>query len=149
MVISGQLHGAEKEILTYLDQDETHADVWSILADCRRKAKNFEGAVEAYRQVLAHGSAGQSLRAHFLIGEIYQDHLGDHEKAVESFGAFLDASWEDDLYGKVLLRFAKSKMALGANREASEALEKIVNGPYKQDLKSRADSLLMRFEPGE
>ncbi len=141
MVLSGRYAEAEDEMTAYLARDSRNADVWSMLGDCRRKASDWRGAVSAYEQVLRYGSGVGARRAAVLMGEVYQDELGELDRAAAAYERCLERGDGGRLRGTVLLKLARVRQAQKKTDKAIKALEEILEGPFDESLKQRAEEL--------
>ncbi|MCP4605402.1 MAG: hypothetical protein GY847_33595 [Proteobacteria bacterium] len=143
MVLSGELATAEDQMTGYLSRHPDDWRVWSLLADCRRKAKKWQGAVRAYTEVTELGTGATADRARFLLGVVLQDRLEDHPSAVKWFRDYLKAcSSGKKLVASAKIRLSKSMIALGDKSQAEAILTEIAEHSEDSTLRLRAQGLL-------
>jgi hypothetical protein len=126
-VLSGRLAEAEEALVGHLSGHAGDTAAWELLADCRRKAGNGAGSVEAYRRLIAVGAPAEAHLARFKAGVVCQDKLGRQADAADLFGAYLDGARPDEpLRAEALTRRGKALAALGRTEEARRLLAEVV-----------------------
>jgi len=126
-VIDGRLDEAGQALASYLRQRPRDKDAWSLLADCLRKQGDVEGAVLAYRKVIALAPADEANQARFRAGALLQDKRGSQETAIEFLDGYLRSSTRDrTLEAEALFRLGRAHRALGHDDIARKLLSEVV-----------------------
>jgi len=75
---------------------------------------DLEGALACYRQALELDP--RNIQAHYRLGILYDDRLGDRRGAIEAYEAFLDLhrNPKSDLVAEVVKRLGRARRELGA-----------------------------------
>jgi len=126
-VIQGRYDEAEYELAAHLAGHASDTAAWSLLADCRRKAGRWGGAVEAYRRVFQLAEPGEANRARFIAGTILQDRLGDPSAAAALYADYLSSPSTKPLAAEALVRRARCLLSTGRRADAVELLERVVD----------------------
>ncbi len=128
-IIQGRLGDAEREIAAHLQRAEKDKEAWSLLADCRRKGGDYQGAVVAYRKVIVLASPAEANQARFRAGKLLQEKLGFHREAIDLFEEYVRSkSGNNMLEAEALLRMARSHHATGRVARARKLLEEVADG---------------------
>jgi hypothetical protein len=145
LVAQGQLPEAEERLGTYLRTHRNDSEALLLLADSQRKLRKWKQAVATYLKVVDSPDAPRANRARFLAGTIYQENLGQHNRAVQMFDAYLKAA-----DGQNLLRFeaqyrlARSLISIGQKERAQRVLRDIIANQGGTDLGASAKKLLAK-----
>ncbi len=125
-IVQGRLEEAQRAIVAHLKKARKDKDAWSLLADCRRKAGDYRGAIGAYRKVIALAPTTEANQARFRAGKLLQDRLGAHAEAIDLFEDYVDSkSGNKMLKAEALLRMARSHRSMGRVTRARELLEEV------------------------
>jgi TolA-binding protein len=128
LAVDGRLQEALEGLEEYVVLHPADAEAWFLVGECRRKLGDHTGAVDAYGRVVATGSDDKADIARLKAGIVLQDKLGRHGEAVGFFETMLnEKSDASPLRAEVLLRCARSLLALGRDAEARLRLQEIVS----------------------
>jgi TolA-binding protein len=145
MVIDGQYQRAESALGAHLRRFPRDADAWWLLATCRRKAGDWQGAVAAYDAVIRNAGASRKDKARFRAATILQEKLGNHDKALEYLGAYLkNAGRTKPLRAEALIRQAISHFSVGQKKQAVSALHTVISDYGNTAAAARAEHLLQQ-----
>lgn len=145
MVIEGQYPQAEKALKKHLQRYPKDADAWWLLATCRRKAGNWQGAVNAYDAVIRTAGTSRKDKARFRVATILQEKLGNHSKALTYLEAYLHtARFSKPLRAEALTRQAVSYLSVGQKTRAIRVLETVVADYGDSPVASKAKRLLQQ-----
>jgi len=148
-IIDGKLDQAEEALEAYLKRKRRDTAAWSLLADARRKKRDYAGAVDAYGQVIRHASSQEAGIARFRAGVLLQDRMRSHAKAVGLFEKYLNSSSVDSaLRPEALMRLAVSQLAMGNKSAAIRSLEEILEKHQATSAASRARKMLSKLKGG-
>jgi tetratricopeptide (TPR) repeat protein len=125
LILDGRFERAERELEAYLEISPEDASAWLLLANCRRKIKNWEGAVDAYRRVIENGSPQTAASARFDAALILQDKLFRYREAAALYYEYLEAPLL--LEAEAMVRLSRSLVKLNRDKEAREMLEQVVD----------------------
>lgn len=100
---------------------------WSLLGDCQRKEKHWADAVDAYKQVIAHGDTVAAQRARYFAAEIQLDALDAPKSAIGYLRAYLAAPKQSDALDRVArLRLGRAHVQTGDKATARHVLGELV-----------------------
>jgi len=149
MILGGDYGRARSMLDAHLGKFPDDVRAWGLLASCRRKAGNYDGAVAAYREVMDRSGPSGSNRARFMAGALLQEKLGNHRKAASLFKDYLK---QDKRYrpleAEALFRRAKCLLALGRKAQAEQLLSRIVDQHAGTTEAVRARRLLAKRKNG-
>ena len=145
MVIDGQYRRAESALRAHLGRFPKDADAWWLLATCRRKAGDWQGAVDAYDSVIRTAGASRKDKARFRAATILQEKLGNHDKALGYLGAYLkNAGRTKPLRAEALIRQATSYLSVGQKKRAVSALKTVISDYGNSPAATRAERMLQQ-----
>lgn len=145
-IVAGRLVEAEAGLIGLVARDPADADAWWTLGDCRRRARDFDGAVEAYSKVIEVGAPEQADLARLRAGAILQERLGRHDDAVALLLELLRAGDPaSPLRAEVLVRCGRSLAALGRGAEAEPLLREVVERHAANPVAAEARALLEKM----
>lgn len=147
-IIDGDRARTAAEIEDHLATAPGDHQAWSLLADCRRKQGDWEGAVHAYEQVITHAPGPEANTARFRAGTLHQDRLDRHEQATILFNAYLEHGDNDPLAAEALLRLARSHRELGHDAQTRQALQRAVDQHAGTQAAAEARRLLAEMSAG-
>jgi tetratricopeptide (TPR) repeat protein len=147
LVIEGRLDEARSALRDHLAAHPADAEAWSLLADCERKRGSWNAAVEAYDELVSLSRGAQANRARFKAAQILQDRLGDHRRAVELLGRFVEGADPGGvLTAKARVRLARSLLALGRQDRARAQLRQVIASATDDETLATARQMLERLE---
>ena len=142
-VLAGRVDEAERELRVLLERQPGEAQAWFLLADCRKRCKDFAGAVAAYREVNTRFGGRVANTARYRAGSILQDRLGRHDEAVGLFEQFLERTGSGhQLEADAKFRLARSLLAQGLTGRARGLLRDLVENHSTTAAASKAQKLL-------
>ncbi|MCP4674126.1 MAG: tetratricopeptide repeat protein [Deltaproteobacteria bacterium] len=146
-IVHGRLDEAERAIVAHLQKSGKDKAAWSLLADCRRKAGDYRGAIGAYRKVIALAPTTEANKARFRAGKILQDRLGAHGEAIKLFEDYVDSkSSSKVLKAEALLRMARSHRSMGRITRARVLLKEVAKGHSGTAAAEQARRILKELE---
>ncbi len=119
-ILDGEYGRAESALLTQLNKKPNNVELLSLLANCRRKAGNWQGAVSTYERIIENGDGRGVGSARFNAACLLQDKLGRHEAAARLLSEYLDTS--PLLEAEAMVRLAKAWVATGKTEKARQML---------------------------
>ena len=128
-IIEGRYDDVRQALRRHLKKDPVDVEGWSLLANCEKRARNWDAAVRAYRKVIAGAGRAQANTARFKAGVILQEQLADHVEAEKLFRQFVEDNGTHPLAPQALLRQARSLRAQG-KRESADAILKNISSGY-------------------
>lgn len=148
MIVAGAYIQAENEIHAYLAHRPEDWQAWSLLADCLRKERKWEGSVASYEKLISLAPPGAANRARLTASAVLQNELGQHLEAARLLEAYLQLS--DDgasLKAEIMVRLAKSYIKLKQMDRARELLLQVVSRHRGNPIAKKAEALLHQIAP--
>lgn len=143
-IIDGRYDVAEQKLTSYLQNRPSDWRVWSLLADCQRKSKQWSKSILTYEKIAEQSpNPHESTRAIFMMGVIYQDKLGQHFDAIASFQKYMEIeAGKRPLRGAAMLRLARAYVSINEREKARPLLEKVIDEQTGTVLAKKAKQLL-------
>lgn len=127
-VLGGNVKEASVDLKKYLLKHPHDAEAWFLLADCKKRMGDYEGAVAAYEKVSRTQKGLVANTAGYRAGILLQDKLHRHSAAIVHFERFLKRAEADfHLRPAAMLRLSRSLRIVGETERAERLLEKINN----------------------
>ena len=123
-ILNGEYSRAEKALVDHLGVFPSDTKSWLLLANCRRKARNWNGAVNAYRQVIEHGNPKAASSARFNAAVLLQDKLGKYSVSADLLSDYLEAPRL--LEAEAMVRLARSRIKQGRKTQAMRLLNQVL-----------------------
>ncbi|MBN2342569.1 MAG: tetratricopeptide repeat protein [Deltaproteobacteria bacterium] len=144
--------GRYKEAISALESRlktaNSDSESWRLLAECRRKTGNYQGALTAYQQVVAYASVPVANAARYKMGLIYQDHLNRPADAIVHFSKYL-AGESQLLRAEALYHLGKAEYSVGKKTQAKTHLNEVVNNHGATAAAVKARRLLQKMGPAD
>jgi hypothetical protein len=125
-VLEGEVGRAAAALEDRVLRSPEDAEAWMLLATCRQKMGDADGAIRGYEQVAACGGAAEANRGRFLAARLCQDGLGAQGRAESMLRQYLAHS-PKPLEAEAMLRLAQAQLALGEALEARETASEIAS----------------------
>jgi TolA-binding protein len=147
LILEGRYSEAQQLLEEHLASAPGDGASWMLLADCRRKAQDWQAAVDAYRRVVGAGSPRAANRARFRAAVVLQDRLGSYRDAAQLLDEYLQAGAAvKPLESEAMLRSARASLALGQRPRAISLLEQILEHHAGTSAAVQARQLLSTLE---
>ncbi len=142
-IIQGRLQQASTALDEHLAHTPNDHRAWHLLADCRRKAGDWTGALAALDKVIDRAPPRVANAARFEAGTIWQEKKSRHHRAIDNFSAYLAAAnLRRPLAAEALLRLGRSQLALGNTDAAKRTFGKVITDHNGTVAASRARKML-------
>ena len=146
-ILDGKLQDAEAALVAHLEENPVDTDAYSLLADCRRKAGKYYGAIETYKKLTAIAGEHQANRARFKAGVLMQENLKNHLGAAAIFDEYLATGKGTPLLrAKATVRLAQSLIVLGELERAKMLLHRIIEGYGGSSVAIQARDMLDKLD---
>lgn len=123
-ILEGKHALAERSIVNHLNLFPGDIASWSLLATCRRKTKQWRGALNAYQKIVEMGNAKAANLARFEMARILQDHLGNNAAAAEVLSEYLKTPRM--LEAEAMVRLGRARHQQGRTREAKQLWNQVI-----------------------
>lgn len=125
-LLDGDLEDTLADLDARLAEDPDDADAWALLAAARRKAGDRNGAVGAWREVIARGDGAAANRARYEAALQLQQLPGGHPEAIGLLQDLLvSPEGVEPLVAEARLHLAESLIAEERQEEAWPLLEEV------------------------
>ncbi len=146
-VIAGRYREAGEALESHLKTHPRDAEAWSLLADCRRKSEDIQGAVAAYRQVIRNGATSEADMARFKAAMLLQDKLGQDAAAIPLLQRYAASRGADPaLEAEALLRLGRAYRVTGEKIKAEAVLRNVMERHRGTPAAAQARRLLESIE---
>ncbi|NOZ87374.1 MAG: tetratricopeptide repeat protein [Deltaproteobacteria bacterium] len=147
LALSGRVQDALAGLEALVRKHSNNVAVWLLLADCRRKVKDWSGAVDAYKKVIILSKGDIANRARLKAASVLQDHLASPGRAANLLSRYLElAPLRSPTRAEALLRFARCLLELGRTGRARKVLLEIVSNHKGTQAATGARLLLEKLE---
>ncbi|MCP4602649.1 MAG: tetratricopeptide repeat protein [Proteobacteria bacterium] len=145
-IVDGQLANARSALKTRLKRAPREHQAWALLADCERKATEWQAALKAYEKVMVLADPSRAARARYMSATIAQKHLKDHNRAAKLYDEYLQSNQGTrQLRDVARLNLAHSLIALGKHDRARNLLETVIESQGNTFTASNAKRLLEKI----
>lgn len=133
---------AQEKFMDALDQDANHDDSKLGLGKVAIAKRNFDRAERIFREIANESSASAGAEAQYHLGLVHQER-SNYNDALRAYSnvRILFEGYEEWV-SRAMLRIAECHMALGADNEAQNTLEQIIERYPGAEAASQAESLL-------
>ncbi len=125
LILGGQYSKAHAILTERLKYSPRDTAAWELLANCRRKSGNWEGAIKSFEKVIDLGNAGQANRARFMAATLMQDKLKDNRRARELLRDYLSHR-PKPLEAEAMVRLARAQLGMGQTEAAGATAAKVI-----------------------
>ena len=143
-ILEGKYGVAERAITDHLRMFPTDTESWSLLATCRRKTKQWRGALNAYQKIVEIGNSKAANTARFEMARILQDRLGNHGAAAEVLSEYLRTPRL--LEAEAMVRLGRARLKQGRTKEATEIWTRVTKRFRGTSAAMHAQNLLEKAE---
>jgi hypothetical protein len=146
MISAGRHEEAAAGIRTYLTAEPSDDRARMLLAGVERRQGRHVDALASYDQVIANRSSHLVHQARYLCAEISRTGLGDHERAIGYYDAYLKHAPADAVNRpEAELHLSESLLATGRTAQARAHLENISRQYGRTPVADRARALLEKI----
>ncbi len=147
LILAGDCDSALSLLEPHLQGRPDDARAWQMTADCKRKKKQWDAAVDAYREVIQSGDPKMSNRARFKAAVLLQTQQGRHGEAATLFSAYRKREKPlRPLTAEAMYREADSLVKLGRTTDAVALLKELATTHAGTSAAIQARRLLQSIE---
>ena len=146
-VVEGRYADARQALSAHLEKSPGDGAGWALLADCHRKTKNWDGAINAYRKTIQRSGPSEANRARILAASILLEHLQQYESAAKMLEQYLATSGGGAaLRPEAMVRLARAYIGLNRKQRAKALLVEVTRDYGNHSVATKARRLLESLE---
>ncbi len=146
-ILGGQYNKAEQSLIKHLETTPNDAGGWSLLANCRRKAGKWGGALKAYHRVIEYGGPRAANSARFEAAVLLQDKFNRYAAAGPLLNEYLKGPLL--LESEAMIRLARSRLHTGQKAAAKELFEQVLERHRGTSAAIQASRLLKSLDESQ